>query len=62
MGIDNAMTSSILPVWTQMTIVFTLTRIMDPNYVDAAVLCLGVINNARNMNRHRIKKVDRKIS
>ena len=28
MGIDNAMTSSILPVWTQMTIVFTLTQIM----------------------------------
>jgi len=29
---------------------------------DSAVLCFSVINNARNVNRRRIKKVDRKIS
>jgi hypothetical protein len=31
-------------------------------YQDSALLCFGVINNSRNVNRRRIKKVDRKIS
>lgn len=31
-------------------------------YQDSAVSSFGVINNASNVNRRRIKKVDRKIS
>jgi len=30
-------------------------------YQDSAVLCFGVIDDARNVNRRRIKKFDRKI-